>query len=259
MVRPRYSDPGRERRGWSLFACLRSRARGVRDAAAPVDEFAKVVAAAAHGLRQPLQALTLDLATLDLQVERRTRPVIGNLQRSAAAIEAHLDALMTLAALADGRLSLAPHELELPPLLDGLIDRLRAERPTVPVACRVRGADGLRVRGDAAGLASLLRHAAWRLLPDDDDCRLSIDARAVGDRVAVTLCIEAVQADAPRQPELFERPRGVVPVFQVGHAPADPLRDALIAALAHHLRVSWGLDATGRRAVLGLPRLPQAD
>jgi signal transduction histidine kinase len=145
----------------------------------------KFLAAASHDLRQPLHALGLFVAALRERVaSAETRPLLGNIDRSVAALGGLLDALLDLSRLDAGIVEPQERDVDLAPLLAQLAGEYEPQARAKELAWYCCGSEVV-VRTDPVLLETILRNLIGNALRYTAKGRVGIECRGEGDAVRI--------------------------------------------------------------------------
>lgn len=115
--------------------------RQQRDAAEKADQAkSRFLAAASHDLRQPMHALSLLVAAVRVESSLAEREVLlGRIDSAAQALSGLLDALLDISRLDAGRVQPQRQDVDLAPLLRGVIEthRAAAEKKSIELVWRI--------------------------------------------------------------------------------------------------------------------------
>lgn len=192
----------------------------------------RLLAAASHDLRQPLQALSLFVEALGRRVRgREESALVDRIEQSADSLRGMFDALLDLSQLESGAVAVNVGDVALGPLLE----RVAAELSPVAAArglslrcapCR------LHVRSDPVLLGRIVRNLVSNAIRYTDRGRVLLGARRSGDGVRVEVWDTGRGIPADRHAEVFQEftrlaPRGDTGGLGLGLAIVKGLAETL--------------------------------
>jgi signal transduction histidine kinase/ActR/RegA family two-component response regulator len=147
----------------------------------------KFLAAASHDLRQPLHALGLFVAALRERVTHaEAGPLLGNIDRSVAALGELLDALLDLSRLDAGVVEPQVLDVNLAPLLGQLAREYEPQARARALSFHCRGTEVV-AQTDPVLLETILRNLISNALRYTEKGGVGIECRREGDRVRIEI------------------------------------------------------------------------
>lgn len=220
-------------------------------------------ASASHDLRQPLQALSINVFALAMLARRQGQPKIvalaDSIERALRQSTGLLDGLLDVSRLDAGAVQVDWHDVDLGPLLDSIGQEYRPLAAQGGLLLDVQRPDApLLVRTDPDLLRRVLINLLGNALKFTRQGGVTLEARHDGDRVLLAVADTGIGIAAADQVRVFEE-------FYQADNPARDRSQGLGLGLAIVRRISVLLDivvaldsAAGRGTRISL-RLPAGD
>jgi CheY-like chemotaxis protein len=175
----------------------------------------KFLAAASHDLRQPLHALNLFVELLDARVrEPEPRAFLDRIASSSRALEGLLNALLDISRIDAHSLPVRRGQVPLGQLFGQLEEELGEQARQKGLDLRVSDG-GLVVKSDPELLARVLRNLLANALRYTSLGSVSLEARAEGETVAISVADTGPGIPAAEQEKVFEE------FYQIGNRERD--------------------------------------
>lgn len=192
-----------------LLAALsdeRVRLAQARDVAVAADlSKSRFLAAASHDLRQPLQSLALNSATLSrLQLNGETREIAHEISVGIEALRQMLDTLLDVSKLDAGAVSPVLQPVPLDRLVQGLVRRYRSAAQAKGLRLEEDCAAGTLVMSDMEMLQRVISNVLDNAIKFTAVGGVSVVAARRGDRVAVTVSDTGCGVAPEDQQRVFE-------------------------------------------------------
>lgn len=192
----------------------------------------RLLAAASHDLRQPLQALGLFAEALGRRLsDPAERVLIERIEQSAESLRSMFDALLDLSQLEAGGVAARPLDFALGPLLERIATEAAPSAVARGVALRC-APTRLRVHSDPLLLARIVRNLVTNAIRYTDRGRVLLGARRAGDGVRIEVWDTGRGIPADRRSEVFQEftrlaPRADVEGLGLGLAIVKGLAETL--------------------------------
>jgi two-component system, sensor histidine kinase len=163
----------------------------------------KFLAAASHDLRQPLHALGLFVGALGERVTGElTRPLMGSIEQSVAALGGLLDALLDLSRLDAGIVEARVRHVDLGPLLEKLSAEYEPQSRARRLSWYCRGSDVV-AQTDPVLFETILRNLVGNALRYTQQGSVGITCAAEGDTVRIEVADTGVGIAPEYHREIF--------------------------------------------------------
>jgi signal transduction histidine kinase len=248
-----------------LIAELKGQSRAAHEARSAAESAnrakSQLLAAASHDLRQPLHALGLYTAALAARAtEAQWLPLVGNVQRSAAALESQFEQLLDLSRLEAGGLTAENARVNLHPLLTRIGSEMTAQAEGKQIALRVLPTR-LWVVSDPALLERVVRNLVVNAIRYTQRGGVLVGARRRNGQIAIDVVDTGVGIAAEDREHIFEEfyqvRDGRSSRAHAGMGLGLAIVRRLAALLGHRIEVASRIGRGSRFRVL-LPPAPEA-
>jgi signal transduction histidine kinase len=169
------------------------------------------VSSVSHELRTPLTSIVGYLELLNDgaagQLDPEQTRMLDVIERNSRRLLSLIEDLLTLSRIESGAFKVSLAEVELPPLVEGVVESIRPNLDRHEIKLEVELAERLgMVRGDAAQLERVLTNLltnAVKFTPGGG--RVTLTARPVGKTVAISVSDTGIGIPLHEQPKLFSR------------------------------------------------------
>jgi two-component system CheB/CheR fusion protein len=164
----------------------------------------RLLAAASHDLRQPLQSLGLYLAALTRHMEEPTQRRIGaKMRESLACMAGLLDALLDVSELDRGDVVVQQSDFPLRPLLDRVVNNHIQQARSKGLTLCVEGADCV-VRSDPSLLERIIDNFVGNAVRYTNEGGVRIQCRCHGEAGRIEVCDTGIGIPADALTRIFD-------------------------------------------------------
>ena len=204
----------------------------------------RFLAAASHDLRQPLNALSLEMATLKLQEkDPQARETIENMSRALESLAFEFHSLLDISKLDAGVMAVTPSVFELGPFLEKICQPFAATAKARALEFESSWPEGVAVCSDEALFGRIVRNLLDNAFKYTPAGRIGLRAEADAQQCRIEITDTGVGIALAEHERVFEE------FYQVGNVERDRARGLglglpIVRRLAELLDVRVEMDST---------------